>query len=83
MIDLEAGINPYADGRARWAIAALKATQPGDYIEQKLIGLAHRFAQWFSIDKWNKQEDGGRFVKECLENDLICIRAAMWCKLND
>ena len=84
LIELEGGVNPDALGRARWAIAALKSTtQPGDYIDQKLIGLARRFAQWFSTDQWNRQEDGGLFVKECLENDLICIRASLWRKLND
>lgn len=83
LIELKGGVNPNALSRARWAIAALQSTEPGDYIDKKLIALADAFEQWFRIDKWNRQDDGGPLVQHCLEDDLICIRAAIWCKSND
>jgi hypothetical protein len=83
IIELEGGVNPDALCRARWAIAALQSTEPGDYIDKKLIALADAFEQWFRIDKWNRQDDGGPLVQHCLEDDLLCIRAAIWCKSKD
>ena len=83
LIELKGGVNPNALSRARWAIAVLQATEPGDYINQKLVALADAFEQWFRIDKWNRQDDGGPLVQHCLEDDLLCIRAAIWCKSKD
>jgi hypothetical protein len=83
IIELEGGVNPDALGRARWAIAALQSTECDDYIDKKLVALADGFDQWFRVDRWNRQEDGGPIVQHCLEDDLICIRAAIWCKSND
>ena len=80
LIELEPGVNPDALGRARWAITALRSTESGDYVNEKLSGLAYGFEQWFSIDKWNRHDDRGLLVKRCLEDDLIGIRAAMWRK---
>jgi hypothetical protein len=80
LIELESGFNPDALSRARWAITALKSTESGDYIDKKLVALAAEFEQWFSIDKWKRQDDGGQLVKRCLEDNLICMRAAMWRK---
>ncbi|HEX2789703.1 MAG TPA: hypothetical protein VHN17_04680 [Steroidobacteraceae bacterium] len=80
LIELEAGCNPEALSRARWAIMSLKSMELGDDVDEKLVGLAEGFEEWFSIDKWNSRDDGGRLVKQSLEDDLICIRAAMWCK---
>jgi hypothetical protein len=83
LIELEGGVNPNALSRARWAIAALQSTEPGDYIHKKLVALADAFEQWFRIDKWNRQDDGGPLVQHCLEDDLLCIKAAIWCKSKD
>ena len=83
LIELEGGVNPDALSRARWAIGALRSTESGDYINKKLVALADGFEQWFRIDKWNRQDDGGSLVQHCLEDDLICIKAAIWCKSND
>ena len=83
IIELEGGVNPDALGRARWAIAALQSTKCGDYVDKKLVALADGFDQWFRIDKWNRQDDGGPLVQHCLEDDLICIKAAIWCKSTD
>ena len=83
LIELEGGVNPDALGRARWAIAALQSTESGDYIDKKLVALADAFEQWFRIDKWKRQDDGGPLVQHCLEDDLICLRAAIWCRSND
>ena len=83
LIELKGGVNPNALSRARWAIAVLKSTEPGDYINQKLVALADAFEQWFRIDKWNRQDDGGPLVQHCLEDDLLCIKAAIWCKSKD
>ena len=69
--------------RARWAIAALQSTEPGDYINKKLVELADAFEQWFRIDKWNRQDAGGPLVQHCLEDDLLCIKTAIWCKSKD
>ena len=80
LIELEGGVNPNALSRARWAIAALQSTECGDYIDKKLVALADGFEQWFRIDKWNRQDDRGQLVKRSLEDNLICIRAAMWRK---
>jgi hypothetical protein len=80
LIELEGGINPDALSRALWAIAALRSTQPGGDIDEKLVALADAFEQWFRIDKWNRQDDGDPLVQHCLEDDLLYIRAAMWCK---
>jgi hypothetical protein len=80
LIELEAGVNADALGRARWAITALRSTESGDYVNEKLSGLAYGFEQWFSFDKWNRHNDRGLLVKRCLEDDLISIRAAMWRK---
>jgi hypothetical protein len=80
---LEGGVNPDALSRARCAIAALQSTECGDYLGKKLVALADGFEQWFRIDKWNRQDDGGPLIQHCLEDDLICIRAAIWCKSND
>lgn len=83
IIELEGGVNPDALGRARWAIAALQSTKCGDYVDKKLVALAASFEQWFRIDTWNRQENGGPIVQHCLEDDLICIKAAIWCKSTD
>jgi len=83
LIALEGGVNPDALSRARLAIAALQSTESSDYIDKKLVALADGFEQWFRIDKWNRQHDGGSLIQHCLEDDLICIRAAIWCKSND
>jgi hypothetical protein len=83
LIELEGGVNPNALSRARWAIAALQSTEPGDYINKKLVALADAFEQWFRIDKWNRQDDGGPLVQHCLEDDLLCIKAAIWCQSKD
>jgi hypothetical protein len=83
LIELEGGVNPDALSRARWAIGALQSMESGDYINKKLVALADGFEQWFRIDKWNRQDDGGSLVQHCLEDDLICIKAAIWCKSND
>ena len=83
LMELEGGVNPDALSRARWAIAALQSTESGDYIDKKLVALADAFEQWFRINKWKRQDDGGPLVQHCLEDDLICIRAAIWCKSND
>ena len=83
LIELEAGLNPDALGRARWATVALQSTEPGDYVYDKLIAIAFGFEQWFSSDRCNRQNDGGRIVKDCLEADLISVQAALWRKLND
>jgi hypothetical protein len=80
LIEIDAGLNPDALGRARWAIMALKSTESGDYIDNKLVDLADGFERWFSIDRWSREGDGGQFVKRCLEDNLICIRAALWRK---
>jgi hypothetical protein len=80
LIEFEAGFNPDALGRARWAIMAFKSTESGHHIDKNLDALAAGFEDWFSIDKWNRQNDGGRLVKQSLDNELICIRAAMWRK---
>jgi hypothetical protein len=80
LMELEAGCNPDALSRARWAITALQSTESGDYIDKKLVGLASGFEQWFSVDKWNRHGDEGRLVKQCLEDGLICIRAELWRK---
>jgi hypothetical protein len=78
LIELEPGVNADALSRARWAIAMLHSTKSGDYVNEKLVALAHGFEQWFSLDKWNRHDDRGNVVKHQLEDDLICIRAAMW-----
>ena len=83
LIELEGGVNPDALSRARGAVAALRTTESGDYIDKKLVALADGFEQWFRIDSWNRQHDGGSLVQHCLEDDLICIRAAIWCKSID
>jgi hypothetical protein len=83
LIELEGGVNPNALSRARSAIAALQSTKAGDYIDKKLVALADAFEQWFRIDKWNRQDDGGPLVQHCLEDDLLCIKAAIWCKSKD
>jgi hypothetical protein len=83
LIELEGGANSDALSRAHWAIAALRSTEPGDYIDEKLVALADAFEQWFRIDKWNRQDDGGPLVQHWLEDDLLCIRAAIWCKSKD
>jgi hypothetical protein len=83
LIELEGGVNPDALSRAHWAIAALQSTEPGNYIDKKLVALANAFEQWFRIDKWNRQDDGGPLVQHCLEDDLLCIRAAIWCRSKD
>jgi hypothetical protein len=80
LIELEAGFNPDALSRARWAIMALKSTESGDYIDNKLVELADGFERWFSIDKGNRQTDDGRLIKHSLEDNLISIRAALWRK---
>jgi hypothetical protein len=80
---LEEGVNSNALSRALWVISAPQSTECGDYIGKKLVALADGFEQWFRIDKWNRQDDGGPLVQHCLEDDLICIRAAIWCKSND
>jgi hypothetical protein len=83
LIELEGGVNPNALSRALWAIAALQSTECGDYIDKKLVALADGFEHWFRIDNWNRQDDEGSLVQHCLEDDLICIKAAIWCKSND
>ena len=83
LIELEGGVNPDALSRARWAIAALQSTEPGDYINKKLVELADAFEHWFRIDKWNRQDAGGPLVQHCLEDDLLCIKTAIWCKSKD
>lgn len=80
LIELEPGVNADALSRARWAITALHSTKSGDYVNEKLVGLAYGFEQWFSASKWNRHDDGGKFVRQHLEDDLICLRAAMWRK---
>jgi hypothetical protein len=83
LIEHKPGVNPDALSRARAAIESLHSTRSGDFINEKLVGLAYGFKQWFSGGKWNRQNDGGRLVKSYLEYDLICLRAAMWRKLRD
>src|ERR1700676_3986742 len=83
LIELEAGLNPDALSRARWALTALRSTESGDYIDKKLAALADGFAQWFSINRCNGQNDQVQLIKHCLEDDLICIRAAIWRKMHD
>jgi hypothetical protein len=83
LIEIEAGLNPDALGRARRAIRQLQATQSGDDVDNKLIALTFGFEHWFSSDKCTRQNDRGQIVKECLERDLICLQAAMWRKSND
>jgi hypothetical protein len=80
LIELEPGANADALSRARWAITALRSTESGGHVDEKLVGLAHGFEQWFSADKWNRQNDQGTLVKHQLEDDLISLRAAMWRK---
>ena len=83
LIEIDAGLNLDALGRARTAIAVLQSTQSGDYVDNKLIALTFGFEQWFSSDKCKKQNDRGQTVKDCLERDLISLQAAMWRKSND
>jgi hypothetical protein len=83
LIEIEAGLNPDALGRARRAIAALQAFQSSDDADNKLIALTFGFKQWFSSDKCSRQGARGQIVKECLERDLISLQAAMWRKSND
>jgi hypothetical protein len=82
LIEIEAGLNPDAHGRARRTIAALRAFQSGDDADNKLIALTFGFEQWFSSDKCTRQHARGQIVKECLERDLISLQAAMWRKSN-
>jgi hypothetical protein len=83
VIEIDAGFNPDALGRARRAIAALQAFQSGDDADNKLIALTFGFRQWFSSDKCTKRHAQGQIVKECIERDLISLQAAMWRKSND
>jgi len=83
LIKLEGGVNPNALSRAQWAIAALQSTEPGDYIDKKLVALSDAFEQWFRIDKWNRQGRRRPARQHCLEDDLLCIKAAIWCKSKD
>jgi hypothetical protein len=78
LIEHQPGINPDALSRAHTAIETLRSTNSGDYVNERLIGLACGFEQWFSFDKWNRQNDDGRLVKRHLEDDLICLRVVMW-----
>jgi hypothetical protein len=83
LIEIDAGLNLDALGRARRAITVLQSTQSGDYVDNKLIALTFGFVQWFSSDKCTRQNDRGKIVKDCLERDLISLQAAMWRKSND
>jgi hypothetical protein len=80
LLEIEAGCNPEALSRARWAIMSLRSMEFGKDVDEKLVALAEGLEQWFSIDKWKIRNDGGQLVKQSLEDDLIRIRAAMWCK---
>ena len=77
-IELEPGINPEALRRAHGTIGTLRLTGSGSYVNQKLAGLAYGFDQWFSHGNWNRHDDHGKLVKQHLEDDLGCIRAADW-----
>jgi hypothetical protein len=79
-IELEPGVNPVALSRARTTIGTLHLTRSGSCVNQKLVGLAYGFEQWFSPGKWNRHDDHGEFVKHHLEDDLVGLRAAMWIK---
>ena len=79
-IRLAPGTNPDALSRARRTIGTLHLTRSGSYVNGKLAGLARGFEQWFSHSKWNRHDDSGEFVKQHLEDDLSCIRAANWRK---
>lgn len=83
LIEHKPGDNPDALTRARAAIESLHSTRLGDVVNDKLVSLAYGFEQWFSIGEWNRKSDGGRLVKSYLEDDLICLRAAMWCTFRD
>ena len=83
LIEIDAGLNRDALGRARRVIAALQSIHTGEYIDDKLIALSFGFEQWFSSDKCARQGARGQIVKECLERDLISLQAAMWRKSND
>jgi hypothetical protein len=83
LIEIDAGFNPDALGRARRAIVALQASQSGDDVDNKLIALTFGFEQWFSSDKCTRQHARGQIVRDCLERDLISLQAAMWRKSND
>lgn len=77
-IRLAPGTNPDALSRARRTIGTLHLTRSGSYVNQKLAGLARGFEQWFSHGNWNRHDDHGKLVKQHLEDDLGCIRAADW-----
>jgi hypothetical protein len=83
LVEIDAGLNRDALGRARRVIAALQSIQSGEYIDDKLIALSFGFEQWFSSDKCTGQHARGQMVKDCLERDLISLQAAMWRKSND
>ena len=83
LIEIDAGLNRDALGRARRVIAALQSIQSGEYIDDMLIALSFGFEQWFSSDRCTRQHARGQIVEDCLERDLISVQAAMWRKSND
>jgi hypothetical protein len=83
LIEIDAGLNLDALGRAYMTIAALRSAKSSDNADNKLIALTFGFEQWFSSDKCKRQNDRGQTVKDCLERDLISLQAAMWRKSND
>jgi hypothetical protein len=83
LIEHEPGDNPDALSRAQTLIETLRSTDSGGYINERLSRLSYGFEQWFSVDKWNRQNDDGQLVKRYLEDDLICLRVVLWSKSQD
>jgi hypothetical protein len=70
-------INADAWSRARAIVERFRSNRSGEAVHDHLVGLAYRFAQWFSAGKWDRLGDGGRVVKDDLHADIINLKVAI------
>ena len=77
LIKLGPGVNDDALSHARGIIETFRTMRSGDYVNEKLVGLADGFERWFSAGDWNSNFDAGASCKQWLYSDIGGLETAM------